>query len=231
MKNRRLIVGALSLVLVLAAGWIFFEWAPPSTTPDPSTPGVGDVWEVRSDPRDTGRGSEQYRIVEDVVDGDIDASGDTGDAGAVQGATDSLVDTNATVISVADGDTFDVRLDDGIEARVRMLGVDTPETVDPRKPVQCFGLEASTFTKQLLTDARVLLEEDPLADERDLYGRLLRNVVTETGIDLNAELIAEGYARAYLSFPIDPVRKKQLTDLEATAKAEGKGLWGAACRD
>lgn len=137
--------------------------------------------------------------------------------------------TNALVTDVADGDTFSVRLDDGTEARVRMLGVDTPETVDPRKPVQCFGKEASTFTKSLLEGARVELVPDPLADERDKYGRLLRNVFTADGTDLNAQLIREGFAHAYLSFPLDPARKKELYDLEAQAKAEGRGLWGDTC--
>jgi micrococcal nuclease len=150
--------------------------------------------------------------------------------GEVEGVSDTLVETNATVVAVSDGDTFTARLDDtGEEVRVRMLGVDTPETVDPRKPVQCFGKEASNFTKHLLADARVRLDPDPLADERDKYGRLLRNVTTEDGVDLNAHLVQEGYAHAYLSFPLDPFRKKQLTDLEAAAKAEGRGLWGETC--
>lgn len=137
--------------------------------------------------------------------------------------------TNALVTDVADGDTLTVRMDDGTEARIRMLGVDTPETVDPRKPVQCFGKEASDFTKSVLADVRVELVADPLADERDKYGRLLRNVFTADGTDFNAQLIHEGFAHAYLSFPLDPVRKKQLRDLEADAKAAGRGLWGDTC--
>ena len=162
-------------------------------------------------------------VVDESVETEIDATGD------VQGVSHTDVETNATVRSVADGDTFTVQFDTGEEARIRMLGVDTPETVDPRKPVQCFGKEASAFTKRALTDARVRLEPDPQADERDIYGRLLRNVITEDGVDLNAQLVAEGFAHAYLSFPLDPLRKKQLADLEAEAKAAGRGLWGETC--
>jgi len=140
--------------------------------------------------------------------------------------------TNATVLRVVDGDTFVADLDGTGEVKVRMLGVDTPETVDPRKSVQCFGKDASNFTKKLLEGKRVSLDIDPLADERDKYGRLLRIVVLPDGTDVNAELIRQGYAHAYLSFPLDPERKHLYKTLENDAKEELRGLWNPdACNE
>src|SRR5215475_9713406 len=78
---------------------------------------------------------------------------------------------SATVVHTIDGDTVDVRLVNGRIERVRILGADTPETKDPRKPVQCYGPEASAFTHAQLLNRRVRLETD--AEVRDKYGRLL----------------------------------------------------------
>lgn len=137
------------------------------------------------------------------------------------------VQANATVIRAVDGDTVLVELDAerNREFKVRMLGVNTPESVDPRRPVECFGKEASNFTKKILDGKRVRLEEDPQADEHDKYGRLLRNVILEDGTDFNAKLIEDGYAQAYLSFPLNPARKTLLRRLEGEAKAAQRGLW------
>ena len=138
----------------------------------------------------------------------------------------TVTSTNAVVRRVVDGDTI-VAVYDGKEeeVKVRLLGVNTPESVDPRRGVQCFGKEASQYLQQLVEGKRVRLEEDPAADERDKYGRLLRNVITETGGDVNALLIQEGYANAYVSFPQNKERKAELKRFEAKAKAEQKGLW------
>lgn len=143
------------------------------------------------------------------------------------------VQTNALVVRVVDGDTVDVKLDaePNKQYRVRLLGVNTPETVDPRRPVQCFGKEASDFTKKTLNDKRIRLEADPQADERDKYDRLLRNIYLEDGTDFNALLIIDGYAQAYVSFPQNPQRKTELRRLESEAKAAGRGLWApGACQ-
>lgn len=134
--------------------------------------------------------------------------------------------TNALVTHVADGDTIEALLDGSKDAvKIRLLGVNTPETVDPRRPVECFGKEASAFTKSLLSNQRILLVEDPAADNVDKYGRLLRNVVLADGTDFNAKLIQEGYAYAYLSFPLNKQRKVDLKRFETEAKTAGKGLW------
>jgi micrococcal nuclease len=137
----------------------------------------------------------------------------------------AVLETNATVTHVVDGDTLDAVFDDGLEARIRFLGVNTPETVDPRKEVECFGKQASDFSKEMLSGARVLLAADPQADERDKYGRLLRNVYLEDGTDFNALLVEKGYAYAYLSFPLDKERKAELKRLENEAREAKRGLW------
>ncbi len=143
----------------------------------------------------------------------------------------STVQTNAIVIRVVDGDTLVAKLDSEPqkEYKVRLLGVNTPETVDPRRAVQCFGKQASDLSKKTLSGKRVRLEADPQADERDKYDRLLRNLILEDGTDFNASLVREGYANAYLSFPLNPVRKAELRRLETEAKAAKRGLWGETC--
>jgi micrococcal nuclease len=90
------------------------------------------------------------------------------------------------------------------------------------------GKQASDFTKSLLTGKRVRLEADPQADERDKYDRLLRNVILEDGTDVNARLVRDGYAHAYLSFPLTPARKVELRGLQEQAKTARVGLWDPA---
>ncbi len=141
--------------------------------------------------------------------------------------SDEIGDTNAYVVKVVDGDTLTAILDSepGSEVKVRFLGVNTPETVDPRRPVECFGKEASDFTKHLLNSQRINLVADPEADEIDKYGRLLRNIYLADGTDVNAELVKQGYAYAYVSFPQNAERKAYLRSLEADAKENLRGLW------
>jgi micrococcal nuclease len=143
-----------------------------------------------------------------------------------QASSSTVLTANATVLRVVDGDTFVVKLDsEPGEWTIRFLGIDTPETVDPRKPVQCFGKEASQKQKELTDGKRVRLESDPSADERDKYDRLLRNVFLEDGTDVNAFMVQNGYAHAYLSFPLNATRKKALRLFEEEAKREKRGLW------
>lgn len=141
------------------------------------------------------------------------------------GSTTSSVE--ALVTRAVDGDTLEVKIDGMSETvKVRLLGMNTPESVDPRRPVQCFGKEASNHMKELVEGKRVLLVEDLKADDRDKYGRWLRNVVRkEDLLDVNATLVAQGYANAYLSFPLDGKRKAQLRLLEQEAKTAERGLW------
>lgn len=134
--------------------------------------------------------------------------------------------TNAFVVRHVDGDTIIVRFDGkSEETKIRLLGVNTPETVDPRRPVECFGKEASQFTDSMVTGKRIRLDADPLADDVDKYGRLLRNVILEDGTDFDAQLVSQGYAYAYISFPLNPARKAQLRRLQNEAQAAQRGLW------
>lgn len=102
----------------------------------------------------------------------------------------------AKVLKVVDGDTVDVQLG-GEEVRLRLIGLDTPESVDPRKPVECYAVEASNKAKELLGGQTVYLEPDPSQSERDRYGRLLRFIWLGDGTLYNLEMIAQGYAFEY----------------------------------
>ena len=128
----------------------------------------------------------------------------------------------ATVIRVVDGDTVIARLRNGGLEKIRLLGVDTPEVVDPRKPVQCFGSEASAYTKSRLTGRRVSLELD--AEPRDKYGRLLAYVIVG-GRRHNDELLERGYARL-LVIPPNGSHARTMLREELAARAAGRGLWG-----
>ena len=130
----------------------------------------------------------------------------------------------APVINIVDGDTIDV-LFDGQKLRVRYIGIDTPETVDPRRPVECFGREASERNRQLVEGKTVGLERD--ASEADRFGRLLRYVWVD-GEMVNATLVEQGYAKA-ITFPPDVRYAELFAALETQARADGRGLWGPAC--
>jgi len=130
----------------------------------------------------------------------------------------------ASVTNVVDGDTIDVLIN-GRELRVRYIGIDTPETVDPRRPVECFGREASERNRQLVEGRAVGLEPD--VSETDQFGRLLRYVWVD-GRMVNVTLVEEGYATAS-AFPPDVRYAEKFAALEAQARAEGRGLWGPTC--
>lgn len=127
------------------------------------------------------------------------------------------------VTSVADGDTITVDMN-GTPERIRMIGVDTPETHDPGTPVQCYGPEASAFTKQTLLEKSVRLEADPINDNRDRYDRLLRYVYLQDGSLFSQTLIAQGYGFAYLSFSF--TKSEDFAKNQAEAQAAKRGLWG-----
>lgn len=126
------------------------------------------------------------------------------------------------VVGFNDGDTISVRID-GNDETVRFIGVDTPETQDPRKPVQCFGKAASEFTKKLIGNQPVRLETDPLSSTRDRYNRLLRYVYLPDGRLVQAEIIKAGYGFAYTSFPF--TKSEEFLNLQREAREQGNGLW------
>ncbi|OGF26480.1 hypothetical protein A2242_03585 [Candidatus Falkowbacteria bacterium RIFOXYA2_FULL_47_9] len=110
----------------------------------------------------------------------------------------SLVDEKKyfIVTRVVDGDTIDVSIDGQVE-RVRLIGINTPETVDPRKPVECFGKEAGDKMKELLVGKKVSLAADETQSDKDIDGRLLRYVWREDGLFVNKEMVKQGYAYEY----------------------------------
>src|SRR4051794_15243291 len=132
----------------------------------------------------------------------------------------------ATVLHVSDGDTIVVDVA-GRTEKVRILGADTPEVVDPRKPVQCFGPEASAHTKaRLAPGTHVSLETD--TEARDKYGRLLAYVYVR-GVRYDDELLRLGFARL-LIIPPNGVHARAMLREELEAHAARRGLWGA-CPD
>lgn len=126
------------------------------------------------------------------------------------------------VTEVNDGDTITVDMD-GKKERIRLIGVDTPETQDPRKPVQCFGKAATEFTRHLIGDQPVRLESDTLSSNRDRYNRLLRYVYTPDGKLIQAEIIKQGYGFAYTSFPF--TKSDEFKQYETNARQQELGLW------
>lgn len=128
---------------------------------------------------------------------------------------------------VVDGDTVVVEGN----KKIRYIGIDTPETVDPRRGVGCFGKEASDKNKSLVEGKYVRLEKD--VSDTDTYGRLLRYVwvyetpdATGSGIFVNEVLVKEGYARA-ATFPPDVRYADLFRKLQESARQENKGLWNA----
>lgn len=123
-----------------------------------------------------------------------------------------------------DGDTIVVDMN-GTQETVRFIGVDTPETHKPNTPVQCYGPEASNYTKRLIGNQRVRLQADPLDTNRDRYGRLLRYIYLPDGTLVEQKLISEGYGFAYTYFPFQ--KAIDFSAYEQAAKTAGKGLWSA----
>lgn len=123
---------------------------------------------------------------------------------------------------VVDGDTVVVRLD-GRDERVRYIGMDTPESVKPGTPVQCFAEAAAAANRRLVAGREVRLVPD--AEAHDRYGRLLAYVYREPdGLFVNAELVRRGYARL-LTIPPNVAHEIQLRRLARRARAAGRGLW------
>jgi micrococcal nuclease len=139
----------------------------------------------------------------------------------------------ARVVRVVDGDTIDVEVTDrsdgsgagaaaiGNRYRVRLIGIDTPESVDPRRPVECFGREASAAASALLDGLDVRLVKD--VEEADRFDRLLRYVYLGDEM-ANARLVANGYARSY-TYPPNVRHTELLVELERRARDADAGLW------
>ena len=139
----------------------------------------------------------------------------------------------ATVERVVDGDTIEVKID-GEKFKVRLIGVDTPETKHPRKPVEPYGKEASEYTKKKLEGKKVYLEKD--VSDTDRYSRLLRYVwLNKPNVDkklteemlkdnFNLTLVKEGYGKSS-TFPPDVKYAEIIKEYQREAVKENKGLW------
>lgn len=146
---------------------------------------------------------------------------------------DTSIFETAKVISITDGDTIVVDIN-GKTEKLRFIGIDTPETHHPNKPVQHFGKEASDYTTKQLTNKTIYLQKD--VSERDKYGRLLRYIwlvkpsKNEPSKEeviancFNAELVKNGYAHAY-TYPPDVKYNEIFKELEAKAREKHIGLW------
>ena len=143
-------------------------------------------------------------------------------------------DKTTTISRVIDGDTFDVQYGSGDIDRIRLLGVDTPETYSKNKPdeyegitnIECldeWGDKATTYAIDILSNNAVILASDPLTEERDYYDRLLSYIEIE-GKDFSAMLLENGYARVYTESKTS--RTDSYLILEENAKKNKLGLWG-----
>ncbi len=134
------------------------------------------------------------------------------------------------VTKVVDGDTIHIDMQ-GTSETVRLIGINTPETVDPRRPVQCFGKEASNKAKELLEGQKVRVETEASQGERDKYGRLLGYVTREDGLFFNQYMVEEGYAYEY-TYRVPYKYQSQFKAAQKAAQTDGKGLWApGVCED
>ncbi len=139
------------------------------------------------------------------------------------------IETTAVVLKVVDGDTIDIRDDIRGRLRIRVLGIDTPETKKPGYTIGCWGPQATQFAQDTLLGQRVAFVLDPTQDRTDLYGRTLAYLVKGDGWNYSVEAARAGTARAYV-YDNNPVQKyPEIAAAEQEAKAAGRGLWGPPC--
>jgi micrococcal nuclease len=159
-----------------------------------------------------------FALLAVIGSGALDSLRPGGSGGARRGSLTGVV------TRVVDGDTIKVRVS-GRRETVRYIGVDTPETVKPRTPVQCFGRAASAYNHRLVDGQSVTLRLD--AEARDRYGRLLAYVYRRRdGLFVNAALVRGGYART-LTIPPNVHHAGELARVERAARAAPRGLWRA----
>jgi len=133
--------------------------------------------------------------------------------------------TPATVIRVVDGDTIHARVD-GADEKVRIIGLDSPETNKPATPVECFARQATAAAKNLLSPGDpITLQPDPTQDERDRFGRLLAHVVLANGTLFAEQMIEGGWAIHYVYDGVPSMYAPRLQAAEDRPKAAQRGLW------
>ncbi len=127
------------------------------------------------------------------------------------------------VTKIIDGDTLMVKINDKEEA-VRLIGIDTPETKDSRKTIQCFGEKATERAKELVENKKVRLEADETQEDKDIYNRLLRYIYLEDGTLLNKKLIEEGFGFEY-TYKIPYKFQTEFKEAQKMAEENKMGLW------
>lgn len=128
------------------------------------------------------------------------------------------------VLRVVDGDTIHINYN-GKDEKIRFIGLDTPETKDPRKPIQCFGREATAKMIEFAENKNVRLEFDKTQGERDKYGRILAFVYSEDNKNLAYEMIRQGYGNEY-TYNSNPYKyQNEFKEAARKAREENKGLW------
>lgn len=130
---------------------------------------------------------------------------------------------NAELIRVVDGDTVVVRLD-GEDEKVRIIGINTPESVKPNSPVECFGKEASAHITELFdTPGELRIETDPTQDTRDRNGRLLAHIFIDN-LNIAQQMIADGYGYEY-TYRVPYIYQYEYRNAEKEARNNNRGLW------
>lgn len=139
------------------------------------------------------------------------------------------VTATAVVLKVVDGDTIDIRDDIRGRLRVRVLGIDTPETKKPGYTVGCWGPEATAFAQANLVGQRVAFAPDPTQDRTDRYGRTLAYLIRADGWDYSVEAARAGAAHSYVYGGHPVSRYAEIEAAETEARADRRGLWGPPC--
>lgn len=143
---------------------------------------------------------------------------------SVSSESNSKVYYSAKVIKVVDGDTAEIAIN-GQSKTVRFIGMDTPEVVDPRKTVQCFGREASSRAHELLDNQEVTVIQDALVGDQDKYSRLLAYVFLPNNVLYNQQMIADGYAHEYTYQNQSYKYQDQFRQAQNDAQLQQKGFW------
>jgi micrococcal nuclease len=183
----------------------------PSTTPE-------DEFNKFNNPS----GDEKKEEIEPIIQNNEGDNFDKFDKPSIPPENDNSL-VYYQVDRVVDGDTVRIFID-GVSQSIRLIGIDTPETVHPSKPVECMGKEASETAKRQLEGKKVALEIDQSQGDKDKYDRLIRYVISEDGTNFNKWMILEGYAYEY-TYNLPYKYQTEFKQAQATAQANKKGLW------
>lgn len=157
------------------------------------------------------------------IESDLSKTATESDTQVFSSNAKNQITTNYLVTDVVDGDTIKVSIN-GVVDTVRIIGINTPETVDPRKPVECFGKEASMKANSLLSGKTITLESDISQGDRDKYGRLLRYVFLSDSADYGKYMISNGYAYEY-TYDIPYKYQSNYKQAQILAESLKVGLW------